>query len=124
MDNLPLIGYIDKNMLIATGYNAWGLTESMISAMVIPDLLNKRSNKYTYLFDPKRKFKISKYMNNIFSNIYAYSKMLLVKTPKCPHLGCHLIYDKKEKIWTCPCHGSKFSQDGQVIISPSNKNIN
>ena len=51
-------------------------------------------------------------------------KMLLVKTPKCPHLGCHLIYDKKEKIWTCPCHGSKFSQDGQVIISPSNKNIN
>ena len=42
---------------------------------------------------------------------------------KCPHLGCNLFFNEKEKTWDCPCHGSRFSVDGKVIDGPSNYDI-
>ena len=35
--------------------------------------------------------------------------------PVCTHLGCELYFNNYEKIWECPCHGSKFTYDGKVI---------
>lgn len=42
---------------------------------------------------------------------------------KCPHMGCSLIFNNEEKTWDCPCHGSRYDIDGNVIKGPSNKNI-
>lgn len=42
---------------------------------------------------------------------------------KCPHMGCSLIFNNKEKTWDCPCHGSRYDIDGNVIKGPSNKDI-
>lgn len=42
---------------------------------------------------------------------------------KCPHLKCSLIFNEVEKTWDCPCHGSRFSLDGDVIEGPSNYDI-
>ena len=42
---------------------------------------------------------------------------------KCPHMGCSLIFNNQEKTWDCPCHGSRYDIDGNVIKGPSNKDI-
>lgn len=49
-------------------------------------------------------------------------KIYAVK-PICTHLGCELYFNNIEKIWECPCHGSKFNYDGTSIEVPSNKNL-
>lgn len=39
----------------------------------------------------------------------------------CPHLGCSLKWNKDEKSWDCPCHGSRFDVDGKILNNPSIK---
>ena len=53
-DSLPYIGYIDDNLLIGTGYNAWGMTNGSLAGKILSDLIIGNQNEYKDLFDPKR----------------------------------------------------------------------
>ncbi|MBQ8538884.1 MAG: FAD-dependent oxidoreductase, partial [Ruminococcus sp.] len=44
---------------------------------------------------------------------------LFAVSVRCPHLGCALKFNKTEKTWECPCHGSRFSYKGELLDSPS-----
>ncbi len=37
----------------------------------------------------------------------------------CPHLGCALQWNKDDLSWDCPCHGSRFDTDGNIINGPA-----
>lgn len=41
----------------------------------------------------------------------------------CPHMGCELRWNSAEKSWDCPCHGSRYAFNGEVLEGPSTYNL-
>lgn len=41
----------------------------------------------------------------------------------CTHLGCELQWNSAEHSWDCPCHGSRFTIDGDIIDGPALRSL-
>jgi glycine/D-amino acid oxidase-like deaminating enzyme/nitrite reductase/ring-hydroxylating ferredoxin subunit len=41
----------------------------------------------------------------------------------CPHLGCLVAWNRAEKSWDCPCHGSRFDAYGKLLTGPSPEDL-
>lgn len=42
-------------------------------------------------------------------------------SPICPHAKCLVKWNSAEKSWDCPCHGSRFTPDGEILTGPASK---
>ncbi len=123
LDNMPYIGKYSRrcqNLYVATGFNKWGMTGAMVSAMLLTDLLQDKPHPWESVFSPDRTILRPQLLNNLFETT---GNLLRPTTPRCPHLGCALHWNPAEHSWDCPCHGSRFSEDGQVLDGPANGNL-
>lgn len=122
LDGMPYIGSYSKstkNFYAASGFNKWGMTGAMVSAMILSDMVLGRSNEFSDIFSPSRSILRPQLLINGFET----TKNLLTPSKKrCPHLGCALKWNGAEHSWDCPCHGSRFNRNGKVLDNPANGN--
>lgn len=123
LDEVPYIGKYANGMpecYVATGFNKWGMTSSMIAAKMLTDLVMEKENRYTEVFSPSR----SIWTWQLAANSFEAAKGFVTIAPKrCPHMGCALKWNPAERTWDCSCHGSRFDEKGQVINNPANGNL-
>lgn len=43
--------------------------------------------------------------------------------PACTHIKCEVSWNNTEKSWDCPCHGSRFSYEGELLTAPARKDL-
>ena len=119
LDGVAYIGNYSKNtpnLFVATGYNKWGFTSAMVAAEILCDLVQEKQNEYASVFSPSRSILHPQLAIN---GVESFLNIITPTTPRCPHLGCALKYNKYEHTWDCPCHGSRFTKDGKLIDGPA-----
>lgn len=123
LDSVAYIGKYSKNtpnIYVATGFNEWGMTTSMIASQILCDMICQKSNKYEKVFNPSRNM----IKPQLFANMGETFINFINPFPKrCSHLGCALKWNKYEHSYDCSCHGSRFTENGEIINNPANKNL-
>lgn len=123
LDGMPYIGRYSKttpNLYVATGFQKWGMSSSMLSAMLLTDLIRGKENPYAELFSPSRSMLHKQLLCN---GVETTMNLLRPTKPRCPHLGCALRWNKEEHSWDCPCHGSRFDKSGKVLNNPASDDM-
>lgn len=159
-DGLPFIGRYSvfrPYWYVATGFQKWGMTNSMVAAMILRDQICGLENPYETVFRPQRcllRASLKNFLVDMGENTrgilkgtfhlpwkaegltpgqgkilrigwkrYACYKdetgVLHKAKARCPHLGCELVWNPAERSWDCPCHGSRFDWDGNLIDNPA-----
>lgn len=166
LDKVPYIGRMTNDtphVYVATGFSKWGMSQGIVAARLITDLILKRPNRYEDLYDPTRsKWKLADAARFIKTNADVAKELVkgkLKPTDKrvdelgldegdivkhngehvaayrapdghvsmvgsaCTHMGCTVNWNQAERSWDCPCHGSRFKPNGEVIEGPAVKSL-
>ena len=129
-DGIPFIGrysIFTPNLYVATGFQKWGMTTSMVAAQILRDEICGVHNPFAKLFAPQR-FHAKAAWENLMTDIGVSSRglwkgLICRKVPRCSHMGCELVWNPEEGSWDCPCHGSRFSAEGSLLDNPAKKGM-
>ena len=123
LDDIPYIGQYSKStrdFYVASGFNKWGMTGAMTAAIILSDMILGKENDYADVFNPSRSILKPQLLVNGFE---ATKNLLTFSKKRCPHLGCTLKWNSTERSWDCPCHGSRFAENGRVLNNPANGDL-
>lgn len=123
LDGIPYIGRYARDtdgVYVATGFNKWGMTSSAVAAEILGDMITGVKNPYAEVFLPSRSVLHPKLFSNM---LHSAAGIVIPTVPRCPHLGCALKYNKEEHSWDCPCHGSRFTESGELIDNPATDDL-
>ena len=163
MDHAPFIGWSssgDHPCLVATGFNAWGISTGTAAAIILTDLITDRRNPWAEAFDARRikplasagefvkgNAEVATHLVGGYlaqkrhsldelkpgeaailkidgDNVAGYrdeTGRLHALAAACTHMGCIVGWNENDRTWDCPCHGSRFALDGEVIHGPAVK---
>ncbi len=123
LDKIAYIGEyssLSSNLYVASGFNKWGMTGAMCAALTLRDILCGKESVFASVFAPER----SILTPQLFANGFESALNLITPAKKrCPHLGCALKWNEAEHSWDCPCHGSRFGSDGELLDGPATDGI-
>lgn len=123
LDGVPYIGNYSNStpdLYVATGFNKWGMTSSMVAAMLLKDMVLEKKNDFAEVFSPSRSILKPQLAVNASK---AVKNLLTISPKRCTHLGCALKWNQFEHTWDCSCHGSRFEESGEIIDNPATRNI-
>jgi glycine/D-amino acid oxidase-like deaminating enzyme/nitrite reductase/ring-hydroxylating ferredoxin subunit len=145
-DRVPFVGAPDKKthgFYIATGFNAWGISNGTAAGMLLADQVQERANPWAELYDPSRTRKKLNKGGDSQSEVRSIDDIAAgeggvikrgkaklavwksadgrphVLSASCTHKGCTVTWNNADRTWDCPCHGSIFSADGAVLHGPA-----
>ena len=125
-DKIPFVGKYSifrPYWYVATGFKKWGMTSSMVAAMILSSLVSGRSDVYGKVFSPQRllvRGGMINFLVDVGESISGLTKGLFSeKKCRCPHMGCRLEWNNEEDSWDCPCHGSRFDKNGELLDNPA-----
>lgn len=99
-----------------------GIANSIIGALHYSKVYIQTTVKKNPVFYNDHVY-IIKINGKYYGVYYDYYGKKHIVDHKCPHMLCNLVFNDEEKTWDCPCHGSRFDIDGNVIEGPSNYSI-
>ena len=121
LDGLPYVGQYSKHtpwLYVATGFQKWGMTNSMVAAQLLTALVLDKPHPCKDLLSPRRPILRPQLAVNGWESAV---NLLAPGLHRCTHMGCRLNWNPQEHSWDCPCHGSRFSRSGQVLNNPAVK---
>ena len=127
-DGVPYAGRLlpvraRRSAFVISGFGKWGMTNSFICAKIVDDLISRRRNIYARLFKPTRVLNVlvwPKFLWNFWlDGLGLLAGLFSSGRRKCPHMGCRLKFNPNTQTYDCPCHGSRFTESGEIITSPA-----
>lgn len=138
-DDLPYVGPYSRKtpgLYVATGYAKWGMTQAMAAALLLSRELAGENWEYSGLYSPQRKLvpaAVPALMKHgaasaagLLGGLFAAPALPSPKEKepgsravKCSHLGCRLSWNPEERVYECPCHGSRFDENGIRLAGPA-----
>jgi glycine/D-amino acid oxidase-like deaminating enzyme/nitrite reductase/ring-hydroxylating ferredoxin subunit len=119
LDNIPYIGHYSSktpNIYVETGFKKWGMTSSMVAAMIISDMILEKENDFSEIFSPRR-FDMSASMKNAANDLIITAKNFIGQRIDIPEESLESV--QKGQGGIIEYHGQKAGvykdNDGKVF---------
>lgn len=126
-DSIPYVGRIasnEPNIYVATGYQKWGLSNSLVAGEIISTGIISGRHAAADIYNPARNqfgrtFLRMLTVIGFITTSLAGGYLTRLEAPKCTHMGCKTRWNEGDETWDCPCHGSRYDRLGNVIEGPA-----
>jgi len=108
IDEIPYIGQYSTetpNVYVATGYKKWGMTSSMVAAMILSDMISGNKNDFAEIFSPTR-FDMSASSKNLTQDVIETTKNFIAQK-------IHIPSEQVETVETG--HGGIVEYNGEKV---------